>query len=133
MRAGPRIHGGGGRGDAIQSSDGIGGIVDISQGLKLSAVGSNRDLATEAQCAKQSRIKLVQVRRALKQNIGGILTLSRYPVVGHGAPILKKHRSVHPGSGPGQQFPWPTLLFGSFPEDIEMGVPPAWQHRWRVV
>jgi len=36
-------------GDAIQSSDGIGGIVDISQGLKVSAVGSKRDLAITEQ------------------------------------------------------------------------------------
>src|SRR5438445_9620675 len=33
-------------------------------------------------------------------------------------PILKRHRSVHPGSGPGQQFPWPTLPFGPFPEGM---------------
>src|SRR2546427_2930987 len=44
------------------------------------------------------------------------------------APGLKKHSSVHPGSGRVRQFPWPTLLFGSFPEDIEMAVPPAWRH-----
>ena len=43
----------------------------------------------EAQCAvaKQSRIKLVQVSRALKENIGGALALGGYPVVGH---VLQK-------------------------------------------
>ena len=58
-------------------------------GPDLSSKKAHDFLGAEAQraMAKQSRIKLVQVSRALKENIGGALALGGYPVVGH---VLQK-------------------------------------------
>ena len=54
-------------------------------GPDLSSREAHDFLGAEAQCAmaKQSRVKLVQVRRALEKNIGRVFALGGYPVVGH--------------------------------------------------